>query len=287
MATGRDGLVCGACGGVIPPMELDLATGRGRCPDCGNDEAVPARAPHRPRPPGRPSALLWVTRRTAPGALVDAGPFRRAGAARLETIVELRAVDSDEPRPAITVTTTAIHGLVTVSRADLTDLRCVAAPDGWWELVGVADAQVTLARGSRPSITALADCVSAELGLPWRDTAPAVAASVLPGATRRADGALAVVPRHRRSIGAFVDAVLTAGLVLDRHRLRWWIGGSEHRVAQAAIERFVSAGDHQLAVIAHQRTRVLWDDLLDARAMATVLNLELDRLRAAGPPGPG
>lgn len=279
MATARDGFVCAACGGVIPPMDLDLVSGRGGCPDCGHAVTVPAPPPPRPRAPARPSALLWVTRRTAHGALVDAGPFRRAGAARPETVVELRAVDSDDPRPAVTVTATALHGVASVRRADVTELRCAAAPEGGWELVAVAGDRVRLARGTPPSIVAMADYVSAELGLPRRDRAHAVAAPVVPGVVRRDDGALAVVPRRRRSLHAFVEALLTAGLVLDRERLRWWDGGHEHGVALGAIERFVFADDRQLTVIAHRRRRVLWHDLVDARALATVLNLELDWLR--------
>ena len=65
------GGVCAACGGVIPPMELDVATGRGRCPDCDREGTyLRPPAPIAPAPP-RPSALLWVIRRAEARALVD------------------------------------------------------------------------------------------------------------------------------------------------------------------------------------------------------------------------
>ena len=272
------GGVCAACGGVIPPMELDVATGRGRCPDCDREGTyLRPPAPIAPAPP-RPSALLWVIRRAEARAPVDDGPFRRAGAARPETVVEVRAVDADDPRAAVTVTATAVHGLTSVARADVTGFACAAAPDGQWDLVVVAGARAALARGTPPSIVALAELLSAELGLPWRGTAQAVAAPIVPGLARRDDGALTLVPRRRRrSLQALVDDVLASGLILDRSRLRWSEGPAA--IAVPTIERFVARGD-QLAVVVDQRARPMWQDLCDARAIATALNLELDRLRA-------
>ncbi|MBK9030803.1 MAG: hypothetical protein IPL61_05590 [Myxococcales bacterium] len=280
------------------------------------------------QPTAQPSALLWLTRRTEGAGPIADGPFRQAGAPRPMTVLEVRAVDATDPRPAVTVTDRDLIGLTTVARADVTALGCAAAADGRWALVAVAGARVALARGSPPSVAAMARLLSEELALPRLAAAEPATALVPPGwiATRMPDDALALGPRRSsralvagvagialgaaalaRALGSPVDAAIGAGVqaalvgavgavvlhlgqryrrraTLDRRGLRWAGGGAAGALPLAAIDRFLAPGpgDDVVVVVADDRARPVFTETPGARAIATALNLELDRLRAPG-----